>query len=185
MAAAVGCCLFDTALGRCGIAWTASGSIHSVQLPETGDEKTLARMRRHSGEVPEVPPPAAVQEVIARVQRLLRGDRDPLLDIPLDFDDVPPFHQRVYDAARAIPPGRVRTYGELARELGDPGASRAVGQALGHNPFAPIVPCHRILAAHGASGGFSAEGGARTKLRMLEIEGAVLSPQGPGLFDAH
>ena len=68
-------------------------------------------------------------------------------------------------------------------DLGEPGAARAVGQALGANPFAPIVPCHRILAARGASGGFSAEGGARTKLRMLEIEGAPLGPDGPGLFD--
>jgi methylated-DNA-[protein]-cysteine S-methyltransferase len=71
----------------------------------------------------------------------------------------------------------------MARDLGDAGAARAVGQALGHNPFAPLVPCHRILAAHGGSGGFSAEGGTRTKLRLLEIEGAVLGP-GPGLFDA-
>ena len=104
-------------------------------------------------------------------------------DVAIDYEGVPPFHQRVYEAARAIAPGRVKTYGELARELGDPGAARAVGQALGHNPFAPLVPCHRILAARGASGGFSAEGGARTKLRMLEIERAVLSPDGPGLFD--
>ncbi|KQT10766.1 methylated-DNA--[protein]-cysteine S-methyltransferase [Ramlibacter sp. Leaf400] len=183
MGAAVGCCLFDTEVGRCGIAWTAGGSVQAVQLPETRDEGTLARMRRRCGDVPVGDPPQAVSAVIGRVQLVLQGERDAMLDVALDYEGVPPFHQRVYEAARAIPPGRVKTYGELARELGDAGASRAVGQALGHNPFAPVVPCHRILAAHGASGGFSAEGGARTKLKMLELERAVLSPQGPGLFD--
>ena len=140
-------------------------------------------MRQRCGDAPEADPPPAVREVIARVQAWLEGGRDALLDVPLDYEGVPPFHQRVYEAARAIPPGCVKTYGELARELGDPGASRAVGQALGHNPFAPLVPCHRILAADGGSGGFSAEGGTRTKLRLLEIERAVLGSSGPGLFD--
>jgi methylated-DNA-[protein]-cysteine S-methyltransferase len=184
MSAAVGCCLFDTAIGRCGIAWTADGAIQAVQLPETGDARTLQRMRKRCGEgVAQTDAPTTVAQVIARLQRLLEGDRDAMLDVAIDYEGVPPFHQRVYEAARAIVPGRVKSYGELARELGDPGASRAVGQALGHNPFAPLVPCHRILAARGASGGFSAEGGAFTKLRMLEIERAVLSPEGPGLFD--
>lgn len=181
---AVGCCLFDTAIGRCGIAWTDEGAVQAVQLPETTDDRTLARMRRRCGDAPQAQPPQALRPVVARVQCLLEGEHDPLHDVPLDYDGVPPFHRRVYEAARAIAPGRVKTYGELARELGEAGASRAVGQALGHNPFAPIVPCHRVLAARGASGGFSAEGGALTKLRMLEIERAVLSPQGPGLFDA-
>jgi methylated-DNA-[protein]-cysteine S-methyltransferase len=103
--------------------------------------------------------------------------------VPIDEEGLPAFHARVYAAARAIPPGQVTTYGEMARALGEPGAARAVGQALGHNPFAPVIPCHRILAAHGASGGFSADGGTRTKLRLLEIEKAVLGGQGPGLFD--
>jgi len=184
MAAAAGCCLFDTAIGRCGIAWTAECAIQAVQLPETSDAGTLLRMRRRCGQgVPEVDAPDGVARVIGRLQRLLEGDHDAMLDVVIDYEGVPPFHQRVYEAARAIVPGRVKTYGELARDLGEPGASRAVGQALGHNPFAPLVPCHRILAAHGASGGFSAEGGARTKLRMLEIERAVLGSLGPGLFD--
>ncbi len=184
MAAATGCCLFDTAIGRCGIAWTATDAVQAVQLPEASDARTLERMRRRCGEgVPEDAPTEAMRRVIARLQRLLQGDRDAMLDVAIDYEGVPPFHQRVYEAARAIVPGCVKTYGELARDLGEPGASRAVGQALGHNPFAPLVPCHRILAARGASGGFSAEGGARTKLRMLEIERAVLSPEGPGLFD--
>ncbi len=184
MAAAAGCCLFDTAIGRCGIAWTAHGVIRSVQLPETDDAGTLARLRRWTGDVEEVEPPAAVAAVIARLQQALAGKADPLLDVELDEEGVPPFNRRVYAAARAIPVGTVVTYGELARELGEPGAARAVGQALGHNPFAPLVPCHRILAAQGGSGGFSASGGTRTKLRLLEIERAVLGAEGPGLFDA-
>ena len=81
-------------------------------------------------------------------------------------------HQRIYAIARRIPPGQTRTYGDIAAELGDKGLSRAVGQAMGHNPFAPVVPCHRVLAAGNKPGGFSAGGGALTKLRMLDIEGA-------------
>lgn len=183
MAAAAGCSLFDTAIGRCGIAWTDEGTVQAVQLPESSDAGTLARMRRRCGDAPEAVPPAPIARVIERQQAALAGQRDALLDVALDYDGVPPFHQRVYEAARRIAPGSVVTYGEMARDLGEPGAARAVGQALGHNPFAPLVPCHRILAAQGASGGFSAEGGARTKLRLLEIEGAVLGTQGPGLFD--
>ena len=103
-------------------------------------------------------------------------------DLELDMAGVPPFHQRVYAVARAIPPGTTMTYGEVAQLLGEPGAARAVGQALGHNPFAPVVPCHRVLAAGNRSGGFSASGGVRAKLRMLQIESAQLGSQ-PGLFD--
>ena len=90
---------------------------------------------------------------------------------------VPDFHRRVYEAARRIGPGHTRTYGELAAELGEPGAARAVGQALGANPFAVIVPCHRVLAAGGRGGGFSAPGGVDTKLRLLEIERARIGHQ--------
>lgn len=183
MSAAAGCCLFDTAVGRCGIAWTAAGEVQAVQLPEADDARTLARMRRRCGDAPEAIPPQAITQVVGRLRAALAGTRDDLLDVPLDWDGVPPFHRRVYEAARRIAPGSVVTYGEMARGLGDAGAARAVGQALGHNPFAPLVPCHRILAAQGGSGGFSAEGGTRTKLRLLEIEGAVLGGA-PGLFDA-
>ncbi|HET8748291.1 MAG TPA: methylated-DNA--[protein]-cysteine S-methyltransferase [Ramlibacter sp.] len=182
MARAQGCCLFDTAIGPCGIAWTGR-SLAAVQLPEATRPGTLRRLRRYVGEdVPEADPPAFVQSAIARVQALLTGARDDLADLPLDMEGVPEFHQRVYEVTRAIPPGAVLTYGEVARRVGEPGAARAVGQALGKNPFAPVIPCHRVLAAGGRSGGFSAEGGADTKLRMLEIERAQLGEQ-PGLFD--
>lgn len=183
MAAAAGCCLFDTAIGRIGLAWTDAGALKAVQLPEPDDAGTLQRMRRRCGDAPETEPPPPVHAVIERLRRHFAGEHDALLDVAIDYEGVPDFQRRVYEAARALAPGTVTTYGEMARGLGEPGASRAVGQALGHNPFAPVVPCHRILAAGGGSGGFSAEGGTRTKLKMLEIERARLGQGGPGLFD--
>jgi methylated-DNA-[protein]-cysteine S-methyltransferase len=177
---AQGFALFDTAIGPCGIAW-GEGALAGVQLPEADAAQTRARMQRRFPQVDERMPPPEVQAIIARVVALLQGTRDDLCDVALDMSGVPPFHQRVYALARRIPPGRLLTYGEVAAQLGEPGAARAVGQALGHNPFAPVVPCHRVLAAQGRSGGFSADGGARTKLRMLEIEGAQFG-DAPGLF---
>lgn len=177
----LGFCLFDTAIGACGIAWTAD-ALAAVQLPEADADGTRARLLRYTGDAPEGAPPPFVQAAIVRVQALLQGGRDDLADLPLEMAEVPEFHRRVYEITRAIPPGEVLTYGEVARKLGEPGASRAVGQALGKNPFAPVIPCHRVLAAGGRSGGFSAEGGADTKLRMLEIEKARFGGE-PGLFD--
>jgi methylated-DNA-[protein]-cysteine S-methyltransferase len=92
--------------------------------------------------------------------------------VALDMEGVPPFHRRVYEAARQVPPGQTLSYGEIAARAGSPGSARAVGQALGRNPFAILVPCHRVLAANGKLGGFSANGGVDTKRRMLAIEGA-------------
>lgn len=182
MVPAIGFCLFETAIGACGLAW-GDAVIVGVQLPEHDAAATRARMRRRFPHVDEVTPPDCVAAVIARVQSLLEGGSEDLMaDVPLALGSLPAFQQEVYAVTRAIPPGQVLTYGEVARRIGDPGASRAVGQALGHNPFAPIIPCHRVLAAGGRSGGFSADGGARTKLRMLEIERAQLG-NGPGLFD--
>ena len=181
MTQAIAHCLFATAIGDCGIAWT-DDAIAAVQLPETNAEGTRRRLLRYAGAVPQGEPPAFVAAAIARVQALLQGTRDDLCDLPLEWAGVPPFHQKVYAITRAIPPGEVLTYGEVARRIGEPGAARAVGQALGKNPFAPVVPCHRVLAAGGQSGGFSAEGGALTKLRMLEIERAQWG-ETRGLFE--
>ena len=179
----VGFALFPTALGHCGIAWSAHG-LTAVQLPEADEAATRARMLHRFPHCHEAAPPGPVGEAIAAVTALLLGQpTDPadLTHLVLDMDGVPPFHQKVYALARQISPGQTRTYGELAQQLGEPGAARAVGQALGHNPFAPVVPCHRILAAGGRSGGFSATGGVSTKLRMLLTERARFN--GPGLFD--
>jgi methylated-DNA-[protein]-cysteine S-methyltransferase len=166
-----GFALFDTAIGACGIAWGARGIV-GVQLPEGGEGATRARMQRRFAQVPEVAPPATVQAACDAIRALLEGEPRDLAEIVLDYEGVPDFHRRVYEIARRIVPGHTRSYGEIAAELGDKGLSRAVGQALGHNPFAPVVPCHRVLAAGGKPGGFSAHGGATAKLRMLMIEGA-------------
>jgi methylated-DNA-[protein]-cysteine S-methyltransferase len=179
---AQGYTLFDTAIGRCGIAWTAHG-VAGVQLPEADDEKTRARLRRRFAQAVEAAPPAAVRRAIDGIVALLGGHQSDLSAITLDMQGVPPFHRRVYAVARSITPGRTLTYRDIAAQLGEPGAARAVGQALGHNPFALIVPCHRVLAAHGQAGGFSAHGGAVTKLRLLSIEG-VQAPGTSTLFDA-
>ena len=181
MARAIGFCVFDTAIGVCGLAWGERGIV-AAQLPEADRQATRARMQRRFPGTPELQPPPVMQSVIMRISGLLSGHPDPLLDVALDMTDVTAFHQRVYRIIRAIPPGRTLTYGEVAEQLGEPGAARAVGQALGHNPFAPIVPCHRVLAAGTAGGGFSADGGVATKLRMLQIEKAQLGSE-PGLFD--
>ena len=174
--------LFDTAIGRCGIAWGPLG-LTGVQLPESTDAATVRRLldkAGHSEAPPDVSPLAAL--AIEGVQALLRGEWRGLRELPLDMSGLSDFQRAVYARARAIPPGQTRTYGEIARELGDVKLARAVGQALGHNPFAPVVPCHRVLAAGNRPGGFSATGGAATKLRMLAIEGAVLGDTLP-LFE--
>ena len=173
--------LFDTAIGRCGVAWTARGVV-AAQLPERDDARTAARLLRRCPDAVPGEPPAAVRQVIDDLQALLAGERRDLSGTVLDLAGVSAFERAVYEAALAIAPGRTCTYGELAARIGDPGAARAVGQALGRNPFAPIVPCHRVLAAQARSGGFSAHGGVDTKLRMLQIERARFDAQ-PGLFD--
>lgn len=177
-----GYALFDTAIGVCGIAWGAGGVV-AVQLPEADAARTRARLLKGLPLRPEgAQPPPAVQAAMQGVQALMNGEARDLREVELDTSRLTPFQGEVYALARAIPPGQTRTYGEIARELGDVGLSRAVGQALGHNPFAPIVPCHRVLAAGNKPGGFSAGGGAITKLRMLAIEGAQSSGTA-SLFD--
>jgi methylated-DNA-[protein]-cysteine S-methyltransferase len=167
---AVGVTLFDTALGRCGIAWGGRGIV-GVQLPEpAGAER--ARLLRRFPDAVETSPPPEVQRAIAGIEGLLRGESPDLGTIDLDMGAVAEFDRCVYEVTRRISRGATRTYGEIAAELGDLGAARAVGQALGRNPFPVIVPCHRVLAAAGRPGGFSAFGGVTTKLRMLAIEGA-------------
>jgi methylated-DNA-[protein]-cysteine S-methyltransferase len=116
-------------------------------------------------------PPLDVQRALDGIVALLLGEASDLSAVALDLDRVPPFHRRVYEVARTIPPGATLSYGEIALRLGAPGSARAVGQALGRNPFAIVVPCHRVLAAGGKVGGFSANGGIATKLRLLSIEG--------------
>lgn len=173
--------LFETPVGSCGIAWSPRG-IAGLQLPEPTERATRARVQRRWPGAMEAPPPAGVQRALGRILALLKGEPADLQDIPLDLEDVPDFNRKVYEVARTILPGRTMTYGEIARRLGVPHEAREVGQALGRNPVAIIVPCHRVLGADGKMGGFSANGGVSTKRRMLEIEGASAVGAGP-LFD--
>ena len=161
--------LFQSPVGLCAIAWSASG-VAALQLPEARESATRARLLTRFPAAREAPPPAPLAHAIAQIGALLAGKPSDLASIELDMRGLPPFHQRVYDAAREIPPGSTCSYGELALRLGAPGSARAVGQALGRNPFAIIVPCHRVLAASGKVGGFSANGGITTKLRLLTCE---------------
>ena len=179
---ASGFTLFDTAIGRCGVAWGEHG-VAGVQLPEAGERETRARMLQRFPAAGEAPPPLVVQHAIDRIMALLRGEASDLSTIALDMDQVPAFHRRVYEVARAIPPGMTLSYGDIAARVGTPGAARAVGQALGRNPFPIVVPCHRVLAAGGKIGGFSAQGGIATKRRMLAIEGAKLNGPATPLLD--
>lgn len=173
--------LFDTPVGPCALVWGASGLV-GVLLPEETAAVTRAHAERRFGGAQETEASPGIRQVMSRIVGLLSGEPDPLHDIDLDTSALPPFNLRVYALARGILPGQTLTYGEVAARLGEPQSARAVGQALGANPFPIVVPCHRVLAAGGKSGGFSAPGGARTKLRLLEIEGAPLGA-GPGLFD--
>lgn len=148
-----------------------------MQLPEADDEATRDRLLHRFPQARETAaPPAHVQTAIDAIVTLLAGESSDLSGIVLDTEGVPPFERRVYEVARGIPPGAMLTYGEIATGLGAPGAARAVGQALARNPWAIVVPCHRVLAAGGRTGGFSAHGGTATKMRLLAIESAHSAP---------
>lgn len=172
-----GYAMFDTALGRAAIAWTERG-VCGVQIPEGDDDATRSRLLRRWPSTPETVPPPGVVTIIDGVIALLGGDDVDFTDCQLDLRGTSEFERQVYAAALAIPPGQTLTYGEIAEQIGDCGAARAVGQALGANPIPIIVPCHRVVAASGKSGGFSAAGGPKTKLRMLAIERGDTAPEG-------
>jgi methylated-DNA-[protein]-cysteine S-methyltransferase len=152
-----------------------------VQVHNASERATRASLLRRFPDAQEVAPLPAVQRAIDGIVALLRGEPSDLSDVTIDVDKVPEFNRKVYDIARSIPPGATLTYGEIAERLGDKLLARDVGQALGQNPIPLIVPCHRVLAAGGKTGGFSAPGGVISKLRLLTIEGA--QPNGPTLFD--
>lgn len=165
--------LFDTAIGPCAVAWNDDGVVRTF-LPEADAAAVRARLLRRLPDAIEATPTAEVQRLIDDVVRLMTGERVDLAWVVLDDAAVPEFDRRVYAAARTIPPGATLTYGEVARRLGDVALAQAVGQALGRNPFPIVVPCHRVLAAGGRTGGFTARGGTETKMQLLRIEGAVL-----------
>ena len=168
--------LFDTVIGWAGLAWNDRGLV-GAHLPERDPDVARRSFVRRFPEAVEGEPPEALAPVIAGVRALMRGEKADLSAAVLDLDRVPAFNAQVYEIARRIAPGETRTYGEIATQLGDKLLARDVGAALGQNPWPIIVPCHRVTAAGGKLGGFSARGGARTKLKLLAIEGAPAAAQ--------
>ncbi len=181
--------LFDTALGTCAVAWGPEWLL-AVRLPAVEGGDLAVRMGRAVPGAVAGEPDAPTAAAIIGIRALLAGEKHDLREVRLDMADTGPFDRAVYAIARAIPPGRTLTYGQVAKRLtpdmlGDMPPSivpRAVGQSLGRNPWPIVVPCHRVMAAGGGMGGFSAPGGVETKLALLRIEGAALPAQQLGLF---
>lgn len=167
-----GFALFDTAIGACAVAWGPAG-ILGLQLPEASKRAALAGLERRFPGLGRAEPPPAVAAAIARIEAFLQGAPEDFADLALDMTETQDFDRAVYRETRAIPAGSTATYGALAARIGDSGQARAVGQALGRNPWPIVIPCHRVTGAEGRMGGFSAPGGRATKLKLLEIEGAL------------
>ena len=171
--------IFETAGGFCGIAWSNAG-ITRFQLPTKSAEATERLLLRRMPVAEPGAPTPEVAEVVAAVQRYFAGEETDFSGIELDLGEQDPFFKQVYAAARRVGWGRTTTYGTLAKELGaGPEAARDVGLAMSRNPVALIIPCHRVLAAGGKVGGFSAPGGSAAKVRMLELEGVRVEPPRP------
>lgn len=171
--------IFQTAKGFCGITWNNAG-IERFQLPtKSPDAAEVILLRRASGAQPGTPTPE-VAECVAAAKRYFQGEKTDFSEFTLDLSDQTEFFRQIYAAARKIRWGQTTTYGALAREVGaGPEAARDVGQAMAKNPVPLIIPCHRVLAAGGKIGGFSAPGGSATKIRMLELERVPIAPREP------
>jgi methylated-DNA-[protein]-cysteine S-methyltransferase len=165
-----GYCIFDTGIGRCGIAWGELG-VMGVQLPEAREIDTRKRLFQLYPDAREQRPPENIEIAIEGIVTLLRGGDSDLSEIALDMTGIPAFNQRVYTFARGIPRGETRTYAEVASALRASGAVYSVAQAIGRNPFMIIVPCHRVLETGHYADKISPNGGAISKRRLLSVEG--------------
>jgi methylated-DNA-[protein]-cysteine S-methyltransferase len=176
--------IFDTAIGPCGVAWNARGLV-GVQLPEKDRAATERRLAAKAASVGAAEPPPSVATVVADIKRYLAGEPVDFSAVAVDLDALDPFRRKLYGTMRSLPWGHTTTYGELAKQLGatDWEGARDVGEAMGRNPVPVVIPCHRVLAAGGKLGGFSAHGGAKTKAKLLALEGVHLDggPRLPGL----
>lgn len=171
--------LFATAGGFCGIAWTDAG-VARFQLPTDDVAVTEERLLRRIPDAARVEPTVEVAAVVADIERYFRGEVVDFSAVRLDLRDQDELNTEIYAAARRVGWGHTTTYGALATEVGaGREGARDVGQAMANNPVALIIPCHRVLAAGGKLGGFSAPGGSQTKLWMLELEHVSLEPAGP------
>ena len=174
-----GLCLFPTPLGTCGLAWTPRG-IDRLMLPHEDEDATRTALAAAAPDRSATTrPPVAVRAITRRIARHLQGRPDLFRDIPIDLDGVSDFARHVYERLRAVPPGELITYAELARAAGRPGAARSIGRIMGANPVPVIVPCHRVVTARRELGGYTAPGGPRVKARILYAEGVHLDPRHP------
>jgi methylated-DNA-[protein]-cysteine S-methyltransferase len=170
--------IVDTAIGAIGVAWSANG-ICRVALPERDRVRMEERFARHLGGATPGEPPAAIAAAIELIKRYAEGETIDFSGVPVDLGSADQFRRAIYEAARKLGFGQITTYGGLCDAAGHPGMARETGEALGRNPVPLIVPCHRILAAGGKIGGFSAPGGSRTKEKLLELEGVRVGPPPP------
>lgn len=174
-------CLFETSLGACGIAWRQAANSNSqaavthIQLPEATPQATASRIARKASSHQRSTPPPEIAAIIEKIRKHLQGEVQDFRSVALDLENVEPFFRQIYEATREIPPGQTRTYGEIAKAVGQPTAAQDVGQAMAKNPVPIIIPCHRVSAAGGKLGGFSAPGGPATKAKLLALEGAPVN----------
>ena len=180
--------VFDTAIGPCGVAWNDQG-LTGVQLPEKDRATTERRLAAKAASIGVAEPPPAIAAVVADIRRYLAGEAVDFAAVAVDLSSLDPFRQKLYGSMRSLAWGETTTYGDLAKNLGITGweGARDVGEAMGRNPVPVVIPCHRVLAAGGKLGGFSAHGGATTKAKLLALEGVRLdgkdrtAPRLPGL----
>ena len=163
--------VFETAQGFCAIAWSDAG-ITRFRLPEASAQACERGLKRRLPDAAAAEPPREIAEIVAAAKRYFAGERVDFSGAVLDLGDADALFLKIYAAARLLGWGETTTYGALAKTLGDNWElARDVGQAMAKNPIPLIIPCHRVLAAGGKIGGFSAPGGSATKTRMLEMEG--------------
>ncbi len=167
--------VFETKLGFAAIAW-GDGGITRFRLPYP--DRTSAK-QQFGGKAQAASPPPHVAAVIEEAKRYFAGERIDFTPIELDLSGVEPSRRPIYDALRKVGFGETVTYGELAKRAGvnAPQAAQDVGVAMARNPVPLIIPCHRVLAAGGKIGGFSAPGRTETKERMLALEGVFIGGQ--------
>jgi methylated-DNA-[protein]-cysteine S-methyltransferase len=178
--------LFDTAFGTCAIAWSVGG-LSRVRLPQQDAGELAERLAANATAWNAATPlPAMAADAVAAITRYMTGVREDFRGIKLDWGSVPGYNARIYRALARVPYGTTTTYGALAAGIGQPNAARAVGMAMGRNPWPIVIPCHRVLASGQQLGGFSAPGGVSTKINLLKLEGSMPgsdAPTLPGLFD--
>lgn len=163
---------FETSLGQMGVAWSPNG-VYRFRLPCVDDASAWLSRVPGASALNEMEPDHAVADLVARVQAHAAGHMKDFRDVELDWSRVSASDRRVYERLREVDHGRTLTYGELARLADAPGGALGVGQIMARNPWPLLVPCHRVLGANGRLVGFSAPGGVKTKIRLLQLEAAV------------